>query len=73
MDKAPLKRRRNRGLFGLGVTAVVVLFAYSWGVHYQLRFTRATEPDPKINFRHGRFAEPIAILSFCTLITLCTG
>ncbi|KAL7420594.1 hypothetical protein Q5752_004545 [Cryptotrichosporon argae] len=64
LDVVPVKRRRNRGLIGVATATAFICVAYGWGLAYQLRFTRATEPSPKINYADAAFGEPIALLVF---------
>lgn len=54
-------KRRNRGLFGLSLTAIFTIVAYSWGIKYQLPITRETKWAHKINYNDSAFAEPISI------------
>ncbi|SPO45863.1 related to UNC93-like protein 2 [Moesziomyces antarcticus] len=60
LDKLPMSRR-NRGIFGLSLTAIFTIIAYSWGIKYQLPITRATQWPKKINHHDSDFSEPISI------------
>jgi hypothetical protein len=58
--------RRSRGWLGLGVTTVAIISVWSCGLAYQVKFTRATGPNPKINFHDsGLFSKPAALMFFC--------
>ena len=63
LDKLPMKRR-NRGLVGLATTTIFIIVGWSWGLKYQLGFTRHTKLK-RLNFKDKGFGEPIAILVWC--------